>query len=230
MIQNRINPLPLTENKSSAWRNRVAGSLNAHNLIAGSGIRVDYTPQGAVISLNKVDEHLPIKYVGDYNSDMEYYPNQIVRVRPDKVYLDITGTPLDIGSTADSGYETFPISPGLFICVGYIPPGNCDETWFSNYIVPAYPGGVPYDVIQSTRWNSYNVYWPQYPEIPTSYTASVTVYSNSQITANNTFWNALPIGMRAMNMCLPNGTLATAYVMAYISGSAFLPEYLPYQP
>jgi hypothetical protein len=235
MNSNFIRALPPTDDLKRAWQNKVATGVNGNNAIAGSGISVDNGPYGATISISDdpTSAYLPFQYMGDFDGNAEYFPNQIVRVRPDGVYLDITGNPLDIGSTADSGYETFPISPGLYICVNYVPPGFADETWVQD-LAQYYPSGIiPWTVSTSVRWNSYNVYWPMYPEIPSQYTASVSVTAGSGqvgIVANQNFWNALPVGMRAMNMCLPNGTLATAYVMAYISGSVFQPEYLPYQP
>ena len=233
MIHSQINALPLTENKSSAWRNKVAGSLNAQRVIAGPGIRVDYTLQGLVVSLDVVNDSLPIKYTGDFNQKYEYFPNQIVRVRPDQTYYDLDGiTPLQIGSTADGGYETFPITPGLYICTNYVPPFNCEENWLNNVIAPLYPDGVPFETIQSTRWNDYNIYWPMYPEIPTKYTASIVVTAGNRVTnikANQNFWNAMPCGMREMKTCA-NGVNKVTYITSFVSGSVFLPEYLPYNP
>ena len=230
MIRSYIVQSPLTENKRGAWKNKVADNINSNRPIAGNGISVDYTADGAVISTIIVDENLPMNYVGNYDITREYFPNQIVRVQPNQTYYDITGAPLDMGSTADSGYETFPISPGLFICVNYVPPGYNDETWFDTAITPMYPSGVPISVVKSTRWNTYNVYWPMYPEIPTSATASVTVGSgNYGVVANQNFWNAMPCGMKAMTSCKDNIT-STTYVMACDSDAICLPEYYPYQP
>ncbi len=224
MQYNRIRKLPLTENGKNAWQNSVATIINANNIIAGDNIGIEYGPNGATISVDSVDDTPTYQYMGDFDSASAYYPNQIVRVRPDTIYYDINGNPIDLGSTADSGYETFPISPGLYICTAYVPPFHCDETWFNTIIAPLYPdNSTPLTYVQGTRWDSYNIYYPMYPEIPLQYTASVIVGGSYNIVANQSFWNALPIGMREMKSCAQ-----TIYVMAYVSGSSFQTEYLPY--
>ena len=227
---NNVRQLPLTENGKNAWQNKVAKTINSSNVFAGDNIDIDYGPYGATISVTGVDDTPLLQYMGDFDSGSAYYPNQIVRVRPDIIYHDISGAPLVTGTTDVSGYETFPITPGLYVCVAYMPPALCDETWFDESIVPQFEDkSIPISIVAGTRWNSYNVYWPQYPECPLIYTASVTVNGGYNIVANQCFWNALPVGMRAMTSCT-NGITQTMWVPSYVSGSQFLEEYLPYQP
>ena len=235
MNSNFIRALPPTDDLRRTWQNKVAAGVNGNNAVAGSGISVDNGPYGSTISIaqDPTEAYLPFQYMGDFDSNAEYFPNQIIRVRPDVTYYDIDGvTPLTIGSTADSGYPTFPISPGLYICTNYVPPGFADNVWLQD-LATLYPSNViPWTVATSVRWNDYNIYWPMFPEIPTQYTASVTVAAGGGsvgIVANQNFWNALPCGMRAMKTC-KNGAEETTYVMAYVSGSHFQPEYLPYNP
>lgn len=200
MINNHIRALPLTEQKASSWKNKVAGSINANNVIAGSGIRIDYGPNGAEISLDVVNETAPLRYMGDFDINAEYYPNMMVRVRSDQTYLDITGNPLPFGSFNPASEAIPPIATGLFICVNYVPPGPCDENWLTTVVAPMYPQGVPFNLVQGTRFYAANIYYPVYPEMPLSYTSSYAVLSgNSTIIENNTFWNFLGGGGGAGN-------------------------------
>src|ERR1035441_1285991 len=230
MISNTIKALPLTGNKQGAWKNKVANSINSSNVIGGDGIRIEYGPNGAVVSLDVIDESRPVTYVGDFDMNREYFVNQMVRVRPDVQYMEITNTPLTSSTTDVPGIETFPITPGLYICTSYVPPGACDETWFDTVATPLYPNGVPFSVVQGTRWNTYNVYWPQYPECPSQYTASVVTSEGYNIIANKCFWNAMPVGLRLVQGDCNNGVTSNLWVAGYEVGKQFLPEYLPYQP
>jgi hypothetical protein len=229
MIANTVRPLPLTDNKENAWKNRIASSVNSSNIIEGSGISVNYSPYGTTIKMAGVDENFPLMWMGDFDIEAEYFPNMIVRVRPDVNYYDIADGVIPMGSTDTTGYATVPISPGLFICVGYVPAGACDSDWFNYTMAAQYPDGIPMSIVNGTRFYDYNVYYPVYPEIPSQYTSSV-VYGAYGLVANQTYWQAMPAGMKAVNMCLPDGTLGTTYVIAYTSGSAFLTEYLPHNP
>jgi hypothetical protein len=87
------------------------------------------------------------------------------------------------------------LCPGLFLCINAVPA--------------------------SASRNSYNVYYPVYPTIPSS---SVRTVSGSL--ANQTFWQPLS-PQKKMTICI-DGTSVVAYVNCVISGSTFDPTQLPY--
>ena len=231
MALNKIRTLPLTEDRRNAWRNKVSSTINASGIVAGNGIGVEQGPDGVILSLDVINDTLPFRYAGDFDTNQQYFPNQIVRVSPNKTYSQPYGAPLSgsipFGSTAISGSSVTPISIGLFICVNYVPPASCNEAWLASSVSGLYSDGLPFTVVQSARYYAANVYYPVYPEIPSAYTSSYTIFNGrNNIVANQTFWQALPMGAMTMINC--NGL--TEYVMAFQSGSVFQTGYLPFNP
>jgi hypothetical protein len=166
---------------------------------------------------------------GNFDEFAEYRVNDIVRVFPNIPYVDVTdGQLLEIGSTSDNGFDYAPLSLGLFVCVQYVPPSFANEQYFYDSIVPVYDTVIPYEYQTGIRWDTYNYYYPMYPEIPSSFTGSVDSGYGFTIATNQTFWQALS-PMVAVNACATNAT-KVYYIAAIESGSAFKPIYLPYSP
>ena len=170
----------------------------------------------------------PVHIGEDYDEFAEYYPNDVVRVIPNIDYVDVTtGEVIEIGSTAESGYGYAPLSLGLFVCVQHVPASWANEEYFTSEVVPMFPDVIPYTFQNGIRWESYNNYYPMYPEIPTKFTQSVDSGYGFTITANQTFWQAMPFGTMPLQIC-SNGSTKKFFVVGAESGSAFKTEYLPY--
>jgi hypothetical protein len=198
-------------------------------LIAGNGIQLSYTTNGVIIHKDNYVEGSYMVWAGDYDPDKEYYPGQVVRVT--KEVAESTGE--TIGSTADTNpdasSDNIPISLGLFICKKYIPPSWCDEDFVTENISPQFEN-LPSRYVQGTRFEDYNVYYPVYPEIPDEYQTDVDVFDGDEtITANDTFWEALPFGVVPIDDCDPNTNTARGiYISGFINDSTFNVGYLPY--
>ncbi len=225
-----MRQLPITHRKENAWKNTVASSINSNRIIEGDGISVNYSPYGTNIKLDVIDDNPILVWAGDFDINKEYYPNQVVRVNVNtRYYVSNSADIIPFGSTNDYGYETTPISPGLFVCNAYIPAGACTSDWFFFYVAPQYNNSVPFEVINGVRWYDLNVYYPIYPPIPTEHTSSVIVTGNNAVVANSNFWTAMPMGSISTNIC-HNDRMGTFYMVGEESGSSFKTMYLPYQP
>ena len=228
-----VKQLPITEDKQNAWKNKMAAAVNSSNVMPGAGMHMSYGPHGATLNVDEIEKQPALVYSGDYDFNQSYRPNQIVRVRYDSVYTNQNGAVIPIGNTSvvSTGSIT-PISIGLFVCVSYVPPSTCNELFLQTYIIPNFPfGKVPIEAIINTRFYNYNVYYPIFPEIPTQYTASVVTTNGYGIVANQTYWHSLPLGVIPTKICVDDadGTgTKDVFVLGYISGSVFLPQFLPY--
>lgn len=225
-----IRPVPITENQHSSWQNLIQKTIQAQNVVAGSGVDIaSRTGDFTKISLTPEVDFNRMVWQGDFDITKEYQINDVVRVVPNVLYINPeTGDDVQIGSTSETGHEEIPMSLGLFVCVAHVPPSWANQDYFDSNVAPAFPDVVPYNWQQGIRWTDFNVYYPVYPEIPSNFTSSVDV-GGFNIIANNTFWQAMPFGTMVMKAC-QNGVAKTFYVVGAESGSAFLPDYLPYSP
>jgi hypothetical protein len=220
MIFNNVRQLPLSENKVRTWQNKVASSLNAHNIIEGDGINIDYTPEGAIVSLDTIDDKHSSVYVGDFDINKEYFYNQIVTVNINSNFINYQNNSISFGVTSTYSGSVCPINPGLYICTAYVPPSYANSTWLNTYIVPQYPAGtsLPFEIVNATRFYEANIYYPIYPIIPTQYTASIMVNGGANaIMANQNYWQPL-VPSVPMQLCI-NGQQQTFYVNGQLSGS-----------
>lgn len=225
-----LRPIPLTTDPSSGWQNVIQRVVQSHNVLAGSGLRAgmstgDFTQLGIKTEV----ETDRLVWRGTYDPNAEYVLNDVVRVEANKDYIPSgSTTPLPIGATSVEGYPVIPISLGLFVCVNYVPPAWADPNYFFSSVVNFYNAGeIPWDVGNGIRWTAHNVYYPVYPEIPTTFTQSVDTGYGFSINANQTFWQAMPFGTMPLQICT-NGLSRTFYVVGAESGSLFKTEYLPY--
>lgn len=225
-----LRPVPISDNPHSSWQNLIQKTVQSQNLVAGSGLKVssamgEYTK----ISLPPDVDFEHLVWRGDFDEFAEYQVNDVVRLSANKKYIDIvTGIDLEIGSTSETGYTSIPISIGLFVCVNHVPPAWANEYYFENDVLTTFPDTIPYSWQDGIRWDTYNIYYPIYPEIPSQYTSSVDSGYGFTIKANQTFWNAMPFGCMPMKVC-QDGIAKTFYVIGEQSGSVYLPEYIPYE-
>ena len=175
---------------------------------------------------------------GNYDTSSAYHPNDVVRVIPDVKYYNEAGMEIPIGNTSTDIGGLIPISLGLFVCTQYVPPAWANDIYFTDKIAPQFLNpdtgdySIPYHIRKGIRWYSHNVYYPIYPEIPSSYTGSIEAVIdgkdyNFKIDYNQTYWQAMPVGMSSMNVCR-NGISETWYIMGHQSGSLFQAGYVPY--
>ena len=226
-----LRPVTLSENPASSWQNLIQRTIQSQNVIAGNGL-VRSLSGGDFTQLSLASEanvnHMI--YRGTYDPNLEYFVNDVVRVLPDKHYIDPKDhAQIPIGSTDIVSSSKCPMSMGLFVCVKHVPPGWATPDYFFSQVLASFPETVPYNWIDGTRWTDHNVYYPLYPEIPTQYTSSVHVNGGSggfDITANDTFWNAMPFGTITMKACI-DGVTYDFYVLGNKSGSLFQEAYLP---
>lgn len=227
-----LRPVPIGENLHSSWQNLIQKTVQAQTPVAGSGLRTQNMGDFTRISMPDDIDFERLVWRGNFDVEAEYFPNDVVRLQPNISYIDVTtGDPLDIGSTADDGFDYAPLSLGLFVCVQHVPPSWANEDYFYSEVVAAFPDTIPYTWQNGIRWETYNNYYPMYPEIPTSLTSSVDPAGYGfTITANDTFWQAMPLGIIQANICQNDGKTKTFYVVGAESGSAFKTAYLPYTP
>lgn len=223
-----LRPVPLSENPHSSWQNLIQKTVQSNTPIAGSGLRAQVMGDFTRISVPNDIDFERLVWRGDFDEFAEYFPNDVVRVSPNVDYVDVTtGESLIIGSTSDTGHPYAPLSLGLFVCVQHVPASWANEEYFYGSVVASFPDTIPYTYQNGIRWDSYNYYYPMYPEIPTNFTSSVDIGYGFPVIANQTFWQAMPFGTMPMRAC-QNGVAKTFYIVGAESGSMFLPEYLPY--
>lgn len=224
---NSIRQLPASDNKENAWKNQVARSINNNNVIAGSGVTIDNGPYGSQISFVAQPEKFPVVFSGEYDILAEYYPNQIVTVTQETINVDIYAQTIPFGNTSDESFAgIIPMCPGTYICVNYVPPAATDEYYLNTYLRPQFPSGIPLEIVSSTRFVDYNVYYPIYPTIPNEYTSSIVTPSGYGIIANQTFW--APLAPTIKQVLCKNGTQLDVFVYAQLPSGSFLDMYLPY--
>lgn len=228
---NTIRPYPLSENPNSSRNNRVGGAVSTTNLVGGPGININYNAFSTTITTDDDVNRTVMIWQGDYDFNAEYIPGDVVRVPYDKSYINQNSASIPVGSTdSERTSGEIPMSIGLFVCVKYVPPGWCTEAYVTSNVLPQFGGYIP-DQYLASRFYEYNVYYPIFPEIPATYTSSVSVFTgeDTDIIANDTFWRAMPIGMQQSKVC-QNGTEKIFYIMGVESGSKFDPTNLPYSP
>ncbi len=197
MAQTFIRSLPITDNKENAWKNNVVSGINSRGIIAGTGINVQHSPNGVSISVSNREEKYPITYAGDYDFKKEYYPNTIVRVTIDQTFKNQDGNTIPFGIRTDLPFDVIPassiipIASGMFICSAYVPPSVCDETYLVNLIQPQYSRGVPFQIVNSTRFYDFNVYYPVSPEMKNTDMENVISTHGFALVANQNFWRML---------------------------------------
>lgn len=223
-----LRPVSIGTNSVTQWGNTVVKSINQNNIYAGdNNIKIVKTSTGTSISLTPQYNAERLIWKGDFDIDAEYFPNDVVRVNPDNTYFNSGSMQnLQMDSTNITGYDECPITPGLYVCMQYVPPAYSDETLL-NTLLPQYGGTIPYDIAYTFRLYDYNIYYPIYPEISSSATSSVATSFGFNIIANTNYWQALTPSIK-MNACVA-GTNTTMFIGGFLSGSSFASEYLPYQ-
>ena len=224
-MSTNIRPVAVTTDPITGWAKSIQNQHNANNLVAGSNVIFNRGSNHTNISVDLGPEIEHLVYRGDFDITAEYKVNDVVRVFPTTQYYDSGSKKnLEIDTTATDGYTHCPITPGLYVCVTYVPPSYADTSYLDsiNYQFTT----IPYELQNGIRFYDKNVYYPIYPEIPSQYTSSVDTGYGFQITANNTFWRALS-PMLKMQSCVNNET-QTMYIGGIVSGSLFKTSYLPY--
>lgn len=231
---NNFRSNPLSENPASAWNYRLTRTINAQNVVAGSGVDMLQHSGGTLLSVPDSIHLDRMVYQGTFDIKAEYKPGDVVSVVPTVTYTDYLGRSIPFGSTAQSGSAIIPINVGCFVCVEYVPPAYCSESYLRNTISKMFPNAIPQRYLEGTRYYEYNVYYPIYPEIPTQYTSSIQINivgsQKYNLIANQVYWRALA-GTIPMSICLDPvaKTKTTAYMCGYLSGSQFRNDlYLPY--
>lgn len=223
-----IRPTAYTHDPISSWANVLQRNINSHNVIGGNGVSVDRGSSYTKISVANEADAERLQYRGEYDIDAEYFVNDVVFVNPNKTYYDSgSASNIELDSSDVAGYDKCPLAPGTYVAVQYVPPSFANEEYLSSRIVPQYAGGVlPYDIQTGIRLESYNIYYPVYPTIPSSYTSSVATTYGFSTKTNQTYWMPLAPMIR-LNSCV-NGTNSTTYIVGVVSGSSFNADYLPY--
>ena len=222
-----IRPVAVTT-PNDAWTSLVASETNNNNIVAGSGVIIKKGTGGTVVSVGNQLDKIALNYVGCWNFNQSYQPNDVVYVDPNKNYTDQNGGFLPVCSgSAASGQP--PLCAGLFVCTRYVPPLGYDANMLTTYVAPAYASAsqqITGVVADTFRQYSFNCYWPIYPVIPSSYITTAT-QSTWTVTANINFWAPLS-PMFISQTCNISGQVQTAYINGVVSGSVFNPSQIPY--
>lgn len=213
----------------SGWAALVANNINAQRPIAGNGLSIKNNSYGSVISAPNAIDINCLVWRGEYDSDAEYFVNDVVTTNPNVTYTAYDGTTLNMDSSDVSGYDQCPISYGCFVCVKYVPPSWADQDYYISQIADSYTNttNVESAISDAIRWNEYNIYYPIYPSIPSGSAVQVTLGGNCPITANDTYWASLVGGSSKISSCT-NNKVTSMYVLGAKSGSVFYSGYLPY--
>lgn len=230
-MNNFTRPVPLTEKPTSGFINNVSRASNARHVIGGDGVNVSHGPHGTTVHAVQPLQPSYMIWAGDFDITASYYPGQVVRVQPNVDYYNSANFLIPKGTTDVSGFTDengdgiIPIAVGLFVCKKQIGPGWLDDTFIETKILPQF-ANLPDGYVKSGRWFEFNVYYPIYPEIPKSFATVTAVHGNS-ITANDVFWEALPMGAYTHKACIA-GNQVTTFDLMVVSGSVFQNEYLPF--
>lgn len=184
-----LRPFPLDNNQSS-WLANAGLAINAHNLIAGNGIAINKTANGAIISATVTKQINFLTNKGYYNFSNEYWPGDVIYADPNATYKDQNGAV--ISDVAFGGY----------ICITYVPPASNDFAYFLSTVVPALTGngGTATDIIANTfRWYQQNKYYPT----GTGSIATTQPVSGYNILTSQSFWQ--PIGGAGSSVFQYNG-------------------------
>jgi hypothetical protein len=224
-------PVPLTEKGTSGYINNASRVANANRHIAGKGVYVSNGPEGTVIHADNPQLPTFMRWRGDFDITGSYYPFDVIRVRHDVDYFNVANYLIPKGTTDVSGFLNddgdgiIPIAVGLFICKKRVGPGWLDESFIETDILPQF-SNLPEGYVKAGRWYATNVYYPVFPEIPKTFATQTVIHGNS-ITANDVFWEALPMGAYTHKACI-SGEQVTTFDLMAVSGSTFQTEYLPF--
>ena len=226
-----IRERPLTNTPDSSFRNKITNQVNDNNLTSDNTLVVSKYTGGTHISLPNDIDIDRMTWRGEFNISQSYTVNDVVFVSPNTVYKNYNEATIEFGSTATADYTITPMALGSFVCVKNVPEGIWTSQYIESTIKPMYNGRVPYEIAQNYRSYDHNIFYPIFPTIPTTDQIEVEVFNGAaSITANNTYWISLT-GLSPIPMKVCAGTPRvekTYYIMGFESGSAFLPEYLPY--
>lgn len=224
-------PVPLTEKGTSGYINNASRVANANRHIAGKGMYVSSGPEGTVIHADTAQLPTYMRWRGDFDITGSYSPGDVIRVRPDVDYFNVANYLIPKGTTDVSGFLNddgdiiIPIAVGLFMNKKRVGPGFLDETFIEAQILPQFQN-LPVGYVNGGRWYATNVYYPIFPEIPRTFSAPTSIHGH-EITANDVFWEALPMGAYTHKACIA-GNQVTTFDLMVISGSVFQNEYLPF--
>lgn len=175
---------------TDSWPSNIGNNINSHKPVAGSGMQLKRTPSGTIISALDNLDPTALNYTGPYSFSSSYQPNDVAFVDPNVIYYDQTGSAIPFaGST---GSATNAMSPGLFVCVNFVPAMGYDDNMLLTYVAPAYAASgqqITSTVADTFRHYDLNTYWPIYPvpTIPESYTTE----SSWTTIQNRIYWQPL---------------------------------------
>jgi hypothetical protein len=149
--------------------NKTIAHAAANTLQTSKDIQVVKTAAGTTLRVNsqyKDQASLEtMRYKGEWDSNAAYSQNDVVRVRPNVSY--------------DSGSISYPVSPGVFICVVPIPDkrvsdqltalGYASNPTYAPYIRSAtvrYFPMYPEPSERATYWNAEGAYWELISSLP----------------------------------------------------------------
>lgn len=218
-----IRPNP-PSSVSDANLSALGQGINANNIVAGTGIRVDKGTGGTVISLLSDISAQKLTFQGVYNFSSSYQIGDVVFVDPNVVYKNQDN--VTMSWSYESGSDA-PICAGLFTAIQFVPGMGQDVDMLTASIpyFTALGQTITSDFSNQFRHYDCNVYYPVYPVWSTS---SITYATKSGYTtvANQIFWSPL-MPMMKTSYC-SNGVTSTLFVAGVISGSTFSSSFLPY--
>ena len=171
-----LRPYPLDLNHN-AYINQLGKSVNSQTLHGSKGINIKKTSDGIHISAETMARKDNLTWLGFYDFNAEYFPNDVIVINPNQSYVDQNNSPLTL-------------TPGnTYVCINHVPPSSNNSSSFADAVV-SYGGTVSSDLANSYRWYQYNQYYP--PATTTTFSQSIILYSGYTIVASQSFWQ--PIG------------------------------------
>jgi hypothetical protein len=192
-----INPVP-PGNGLSAHLGNVTDAVNSHHQSVNSGLIISKRHDaGTHIELAQQPNRNFNSYttlLTNYDPTKEYWPGQQVLVDSRLTYNDSYTFPDSSPTLTFGSGSSGSVSLGTFICISYVPPAWNTASIFLNTIVPAYglSGGTANNAdADHYRWNGFNNYYPQNPNIPLTNQGPLSM-SGFVIQSGVTYW--LPLG------------------------------------
>lgn len=174
--------LPQGNDVVSAYLNNLSKEVNTHNLIGGNGIHISQGIHGKTIHVLHPDGADPMVFVGQFDFNKSYFPNQVVVVPANGYYVDEDGEAIPFSDNLTSSYDGASMCAGTFVCKNFIPGSGSISDDFITFVVPAYGSQTPTDATA----NAYRWYDDVLAYYPTTKSV-VTIPSNTNTTSDSGF-------------------------------------------
>ena len=201
------------DDPNSSLFTSMANTMNQNSMGMGGNVGQYGSSAGSTMTIPLSQLPNRMNYVGVYNENTAYNINDVVFVDPNM------GT-YSASFYGSSSYGSASLCPGLFVALRAVPPITQDSSYFLSTVATAYASaGVPLTsmVANAYQWIEYNVYYPIYPPIPTSYISNVTDGSGYKITCNLQYWAPL-MPMINVSIC-SNNVILNSWIGGCVSGS-----------